>query len=81
MTGPVGPNWYVWSALSNWHVYHFHDTSVTAGMRRDGGIEQADRLRPSGENLAAFLLGLRERHTEVYKVIVKTVQRIAAFRR
>lgn len=74
-----GPNGYVWDAVSSWHVYHFHDTSMTAGMRRDSGIEQTDRLRPSGENLAAFLLGLRESHAERYEIIRKTIQRIAPY--
>lgn len=74
-----GQNWYVWDAVSNWNVYHFHDTSITAGMRRDSGIEQMDKLRPSGENLAAFLLGLREDHEEVYQGIRKTIQRIAPY--
>jgi len=79
-TGPYrGPNFYVWTSLMGWQVYHFHDTSMTAGMRRDSGVEQTNRLDPSGENLAAFLLGLRERHSETYQVIRKTIQRIAPF--
>ena len=49
------PATYVWNSVSNWRVYHFHDTSMTAGMRRDGGVEQSDRLAPNGENLAAFI--------------------------
>lgn len=74
-----GQNWYVWEAVSNWHVYHFHDTSITAGMRRDSGIEQRDRLDPSGDNLAAFLLGLREDKPSIYQGIRKTIQRIAPY--
>jgi predicted ATPase len=72
-TAQHGPNWYVWNAVSDWHVYHFHDTSMTAGMRRDSGIEQIDRLRPSGENLAAFLLWLREHNDAVYQGIRTTL--------
>lgn len=78
-TAQHGPNWYVWNSVSDWNVYHFHDTSMTAGMRRDSGIEQTDRLRPSGENLAAFLLGLRESHSAVYQGIRSTIQRIAPY--
>lgn len=78
-TAQHGPSWYVWNAVSDWNVYHFHDTSITAGMRRDSGIEQTDKLRPSGENLAAFLLGLREDQEEVYQGIRKTIQRIAPY--
>lgn len=74
-----GQNWYVWNSVSNWNVYHFHDTSMTAGMRRDSGIEQTAKLDASGDNLAAFLLGLRENHAPVYESIRKTVQRIAPY--
>ncbi len=70
---------YVLKAAARCQVYHFHDTSATAGMRREGGIEQTERLSPSGENLAAFLLVLREEHPDVYQVIRKTVQRIAPY--
>jgi len=74
-----GPNWYVYESLSDWNVYHFHDTSATALMRRDGGIEQTDRLRPAGENLAPFLLHLRHTSPGVYQTIRTTVQRIAPY--
>jgi len=77
--GGASVSHYVWESVANWNVYHFHDTSMTAGMRRDSGIEQTDKLRPSGENLAAFLLGLREEHPNVYTGIRKTIQRIAPY--
>lgn len=41
-------------------VYHFHDTSMTAGMRRQGAINDNEYLRQDGENLAAFLYGLQQ---------------------
>lgn len=77
--GSPGQNAYVWEAVSGWQVYHFHDTSTTAEMRRDSGIEQTDQLRPSGENLAAFLRGLRDEHPNAYEGIRKTIQRIAPY--
>ncbi len=78
-TARLGTNWYVWNSVSSWQVYHFHDTSMTAGMRRDSGVEQTKRLDPYGENLAAFLYGLREKHPETYQVIRRTMQRMAPF--
>ena len=78
-TAKRGPMWYVYRSLSDWNVYHFHDTSATALMRRDGGIEQTDRLRPAGENLAPFLLHLRHTSPGVYQTIRTTVQRIAPY--
>lgn len=77
--GERGQNWYVWNSVSDWQVYHFHDTSMTAGMRRDSGIEQIEKLDAGGDNLAAFLLGLRNNHPEVYENIRQTIQRIAPY--
>jgi predicted ATPase len=79
LTWQKGPNWYVYGALTGWQVYHFHDTSMTAGMRRDVGVEQGESLWPDAGNLAAFLLNIRNRHRENYEMIRKTLQRIAPF--
>ncbi len=79
LIGSYGPNRYVWNAVSSWQVYHFHDTSMTSGMRRDSGIHQTNRLDPHGDNLAAFLWGLREEYPERYQAIRRTLQRMAPF--
>jgi predicted ATPase len=77
--GYVGPNSYVWDAVSNWQVYHFHDTSSTSGMRREAGIEQSAVLFPDASNLAPFLLQLRNEKPNTYQLIRKTLQRIAPY--
>jgi predicted ATPase len=46
---------YVYEAISSWVVYHFHDTSLSAGVRRQKPINDNEVLRPDAENLAAFL--------------------------
>jgi predicted ATPase len=74
-----GVGHYVWEAISGWQVYHFHDTSRTAGMRRPHDVLQTDRLYQAGENLAPFLWRLRSSHPQVYDFIRQTVQRIAPF--
>jgi predicted ATPase len=74
-----GPNSYVWDSVSSWQVYHFHDTSITAGMRREVGVEQSKALEPDASNLAAFLLALREKHSERYDLLRKTVRRVAPY--
>lgn len=74
-----GPNRYVWDAVSNWQVYHFHDTSSTSGMRREAGIEQSQILFPDASNLAPFLLHLRDEEPNTYQLIRKTLQRIAPY--
>ncbi len=63
--------------IADWKVYHFHDTSDTAKVKTSYNIYATERLLPQGENLAAFLYGIRE--TEEYKHIVKTIQRVAPF--
>jgi predicted ATPase len=68
---------YVLAALSDWVVYHFHDTSQFAKVRRSGAINDNEVLRPNAENLAAFLFRLRQTHPEVYGK-VRDVVRLAA---
>ncbi|MGH7244749.1 MAG: AAA family ATPase [Phycisphaerales bacterium] len=74
-----GPNWWVWSAVSSWQVYHFHDTSTSAGMRRYVGIDQSETLASDASNLAAFLMKLRDEEEDRYAVLIKTIRRIAPF--
>lgn len=63
--------------LNDWKVYHFHDTSDTAKVKGAYSIHANDRLMPQGDNLAAFLYGLRD--TPAYANIVRMVQRVAPF--
>jgi predicted ATPase len=63
--------------LSDWKVYHFHDTSDTAKVKSAYSIHANDRLMPQGDNLASFLYGLRD--TPAYANIVRMVQRVAPF--
>ena len=51
---------YVYDAISRWVVYHFHDTSLSAGIRRQGPINDNEALRPDAQNLAAFLYRIRQ---------------------
>jgi hypothetical protein len=52
------------SHLSDWQVYHFHDTSDTAKVKQSGTIHDNERLRPQAENLAAFLFSILRRIPE-----------------
>jgi predicted ATPase len=61
--------------LSDWQVYHFHDTSDTAKIKQSGSIHDNERLRPQAENLAAFLFSIQD--TAQYQRIVQTIQRVA----
>jgi len=78
--GPYpGPEAYVYEAVSSWLVYHFHDTSMTAGMRRDHSVRNWRELSPDASNIAAFLLRLKLKHADFYEKIRETVQLIAPF--
>ena len=65
---------YCYSSISSWKVYHFHDTSDTAGVKRLCSLHDHEKLRSDASNLAAYLYYLRENHGEVYQRIRKTVQ-------
>ena len=70
---------HVYRAVSSWTVYHVHDTSETAAMRRRGSIRDNERLQPDAGNLAAFLYRLREEEQETYDLICETVRLVAPF--
>ncbi len=65
---------YCYSSISSWKVFHFHDTSDTAGVKRYGSVHINDYLRPDASNLAAFLYRLKNESPEVYEKIRKTIQ-------
>ncbi len=71
---------YVSNALRSWKVYHFHDTSETASVKKSGEINDNLFLRPDAGNLAAFLFRLREgRQRDYYEAIRETVRQVAPF--
>jgi predicted ATPase len=79
VTARRGVPHYVYSAVSSWVVYHFHDTSATAGVRRPGQINDNEFLRPNAENLAAFLYRIRDTNLTDYEKIRDTVRLAAPF--
>ena len=78
-TAKHGVPYYVYNAVSSWVVYHFHDTSATAGVRRQGPINNNESLRPDAENLAAFLYRIRETFPDTYQRIRDVVRLAAPF--
>jgi len=72
---------FVDKAISSWMVYHFHDTSATAPMRRSEIIEDNQLLRGNGGNIAPFLRRLRDDgklHSR-YQEIVRAVRLVMPF--
>lgn len=76
-----GVGYYVYEAISNWMVYHFHDTSSTAPMRRSEIIEDYHKLRGDASNIAPYLLNLKndEAKQPYYKKIVEAVRLVLPF--
>jgi predicted ATPase len=74
-----GVPYYVFNTVSSWVVYHFHDTSPTAGVRRQGAINDNEVFRPNAENLAAFLFRIRQTNPNEYAKIRDTVRLAAPF--
>ena len=70
---------YALSAIRDWRIYHFGDTSRVSGMRCPQEVRDNLRLKADGTNLAPFLRFLRERHPRRLQDIVKTVRIAAPF--
>jgi predicted ATPase len=65
--------------LKGIQVFHFHDTSETAPIRRRSYIHDNRCLHGDGGNLPAFLYGLKKSREPYYDRIVKTIRLIAPF--
>ena len=65
--------------ITGWKVFHFHDTSETAAVKRLCAVHDNEYLRPDAANLAAFLLRLQKESPEVYSQICKTVRLAVPF--
>jgi predicted ATPase len=69
----------VYDVLSGFKVYHFHDTSQTAGIRQSCYLHDGAQLQPYGQNLAAFLHNLQTNKSDCYQRILDTIRLIAPF--
>lgn len=76
-----GVGHFVYEAISHWMVYHFHDTSSMAPMRRSEIVEDNQLLRSNGGNIAPFLLKLKndENHCSCYQEIVNAIRLVIPF--
>ncbi len=72
----------VYDAISKWVVYHFHDTSDSAPMRRSEIVEDCAYLREDAANIAPFIKSLSEDGPEgvrSYREIVDAVRLVMPF--
>jgi predicted ATPase len=70
---------YVYDSVASWKIYHFHDTSKLAPMRKSEAIEDHAYLRFDAANIAPYLLHLRENEAAAYKQIVETIRLVTPF--
>ncbi|MFT5623336.1 MAG: putative ATPase [Bacteroidia bacterium] len=76
-----GVGHFVYESISNWMVYHFHDTSSTAPMRRSEIVEDNHKLRHDASNIAPFLLKLKTNNSwrKNYQEIIDAVRLVIPF--
>jgi predicted ATPase len=60
-------------------TYHFHDTSMLAGVRGRWRVTDHRLLYANGENLAAVLSFLRAAHPDAYGRILETIRLVMPF--
>lgn len=65
---------YCYKSIASWKIFHFHDTSNTAGVKRRGSLHDNIYLRHDASNLAAYLFRLQEEQNDIYQNIRKIVQ-------
>jgi predicted ATPase len=81
----IGPTGYrskkhhVAESLSEWMVYHFHDTSKTAPMRRKHPVSNFRELQADAGNIAPFLSHISKKHPLHYRRICDTIRQVAPF--
>ena len=66
-------------SIQSWKLYHFHDTSDTAVMKKTGPIDDNEKLKPDASNLAAYLYLLENKYEQDFRNITHTIQSIAPF--
>ena len=65
---------YCYDAIYAWKVYHFHDTTDSAYVKRQGSLQDNDYLRPDASNLAAFLYRISQEKPDTYQQIRNVIQ-------
>ncbi len=71
--------WYILKSIDSWTIYHFHDTSLFAPMRRTETIHDNQYLRFDASNIAPYLLSLKTEKEKTYWDIVETIRLVAPF--
>lgn len=70
---------YVRDAVSQWRVYHFHDTSEKAKVKQRHPSNDNLRLKADAANLAAYIRRIHDKQPEAYQRILSTIRLVAPF--
>jgi predicted ATPase len=79
VAGGSNVGFYVYQAIKSWKIYHFHDTSKVAPMRRFETIDDIDYLRFDAANIAPYLFHLHNHENSVYNQIIETIRLVTPF--
>lgn len=70
---------YCYESISSWRVYHFHDTSPSARVKKMCDLRDNQSLHTDASNLAAFLYRMQHENPHIYQEIIDTVQQALPF--
>jgi predicted ATPase len=70
---------YILRVLRQFRVYHFQDTSESAGMKKYAALADNKFLFEDASNLASFLYRIKKTEPLYYERIVKTIQLVIPF--
>jgi predicted ATPase len=71
--------WHVVDLLRGCRVFHFHDTSADAPVKRYVSTADSLALRDDAANLAAVLYALKDAEPSAYRRIVGAIRQVAPF--
>lgn len=70
---------YVRDSVSNWRVYHFHDTSEKAKVKQRHPSNDNLCLKVDAANLAAYIRKIYDENPDAYQRILSTIRLVAPF--
>jgi predicted ATPase len=77
--GPTSVSYYIYHAINEWVVYHFHDTGRHSPLKRSEITSHHRRLDEDGKNIAPVLLRIKNEYQDTYEEIKRIVTHIAPF--
>lgn len=73
------PSWHTYKSICSWKIYHLHDTTKEAGMRRYHDMGHNEVLLTDAANIAPVLYHLKENYPDEYQSIRETIQVVIPF--